>query len=92
MQAGAAILHDPGVRAYYDQLRSREIGHNAALRQVGNRLVSSTAASKPPSTRTRRPPGPTDYRLRLDVLALIHRPDSVLGPDFVDDLAVGLRA
>jgi len=39
MQAGAAILHDPGVRAYYDELRAREIGHNAALRQVGNRLV-----------------------------------------------------
>jgi hypothetical protein len=39
MQAGAAILHDPGVRAYYDELRGREIGHNAALRQVGNRLV-----------------------------------------------------
>ncbi|WP_346539597.1 IS110 family transposase [Micromonospora sp. DPT] len=38
-QAGAAILHDPAVRAYYDQLRAREIGHNAALRQVGNRLV-----------------------------------------------------
>jgi transposase len=39
MQAGAAILHDPGVRSYYDELRAREIGHNAALRQVGNRLV-----------------------------------------------------
>ncbi|HWS36444.1 MAG TPA: IS110 family transposase [Actinoplanes sp.] len=39
MQAGVAILHDPGVRAYYDELRSREVGHNAALRQVGNRLV-----------------------------------------------------
>lgn len=39
MQAGAAILHDPSVRAYYDELRSREIGYNAALRQVGNRLV-----------------------------------------------------
>jgi transposase len=39
MQAGAAILHDPGVRAYYDELRAREIGHNAALRQVGNRLA-----------------------------------------------------
>ncbi|MBM0225487.1 MULTISPECIES: IS110 family transposase [Micromonospora] len=39
MQAGAAILHDVGVRAYYDELRSREIGHNAALRQIGNRLV-----------------------------------------------------
>ncbi len=39
MQAGAAILHDEGVRAYYDQLRARHIGHNAALRQIGNRLV-----------------------------------------------------
>jgi transposase len=39
MQASAAILHDPSVRAYYDQLRGRAIGHNAALRQVGNRLV-----------------------------------------------------
>jgi transposase len=39
MQAGAAILHDLGTRAYYDELRAREIGHNAALRQVGNRLV-----------------------------------------------------
>jgi transposase len=39
MQAGIAILHDPGVRAYYDELRGREVGHNAALRQVGNRLV-----------------------------------------------------
>lgn len=39
MQAGAAILHDPSVRAYYDELRAREVGHNAALRQVGNRLV-----------------------------------------------------
>jgi transposase len=39
MQASAAILHDDGVRAYYDELRGREIGHNAALRQIGNRLV-----------------------------------------------------
>jgi transposase len=39
MQAGAAILHDTAVRAYYDQLRARHIGHNAALRQIGNRLV-----------------------------------------------------
>ncbi|MFI7609595.1 IS110 family transposase [Micromonospora sp. NPDC049366] len=38
-QASAAILHDPAVRAYYDQLRARDIGHNPALRQVGNRLV-----------------------------------------------------
>ena len=29
----------PGARAYYDQLRARGIGHHAALRQLGNRLV-----------------------------------------------------
>lgn len=39
MQAGAAIMHDADCRSYYDQLRAREIGHNAALRQVANRLV-----------------------------------------------------
>ena len=39
MQASCAILHDSEVRAYYDQLRGRDVGHNAALRQVGNRLV-----------------------------------------------------
>ncbi|MFC5188158.1 IS110 family RNA-guided transposase [Actinomadura harenae] len=39
MQASCAILHDPHVRAYYDQLKTRDISHNAALRQVGNRLV-----------------------------------------------------
>ena len=39
MQAQAAVLHDPGVRAYYHELRARDVGHNAALRQIGNRLV-----------------------------------------------------
>lgn len=39
LQASCALLHDTHVRAYYDQLRARDIGHNAALRQVGNRLV-----------------------------------------------------
>ena len=39
MQASVAILNSPGARAYYDQLRAREISHNAALRQLGNRLV-----------------------------------------------------
>ncbi|GAA4236077.1 IS110 family transposase [Streptosporangium album] len=39
LQASCAILHDREVRAYYDQLRARDVGHNAALRQVGNRLV-----------------------------------------------------
>ena len=39
MQASAAILHDSAVRAYYDQLRARDLNHPAALRQIGNRLV-----------------------------------------------------
>ena len=39
LQAFAALRASPGARAYYDQLRARDISHNAALRQVGNRLV-----------------------------------------------------
>jgi transposase len=39
LQAGAATLHDPHVRAYYDQLRGRGLGHYPALRQIANRLV-----------------------------------------------------
>jgi transposase len=38
-QAFAATAHDPYVRAYYNQLRDRGLGHHAALRQIGNRLV-----------------------------------------------------
>lgn len=38
-QASCAILHDPEVRGYYDQLRARGTKHNAALCQVANRLV-----------------------------------------------------
>ncbi|WP_216918406.1 IS110 family transposase [Nocardia noduli] len=40
MQAHAAMLHDAAARTYYNELRAREIGHNAALRQLGNRLVA----------------------------------------------------
>jgi hypothetical protein len=29
----------PGARSYYDELRARGVGHFAALRQLGNRLV-----------------------------------------------------
>ena len=29
----------PGAKAYYQQLRDRNIGHQAALRQLANRLV-----------------------------------------------------
>jgi transposase len=39
LQAGAAILHDRYVRACYDELRHRGLGHHAALRQLANRLV-----------------------------------------------------
>jgi hypothetical protein len=38
-QAFAALGASPGARAYYDALRSRNIGHHAALRQLANRLV-----------------------------------------------------
>jgi transposase len=39
IQALGAINGSPGARAYYDRQRAREAGHNAALRQLGNRLV-----------------------------------------------------
>jgi transposase len=38
-QAFAALRASPGARAYYDRIRARGTGHNAALRQLGNRLV-----------------------------------------------------
>ena len=37
--AQGAIVASPGARAYYDALRVRGTGHQAALRQLGNRLV-----------------------------------------------------
>ena len=39
LQAFSALRGSPGARAYYDQLRGRGVGHRAALRQLGNRLV-----------------------------------------------------
>jgi transposase len=39
LQAFASLRASPGARAYYDQLRSRGVGHHAALRQLANRLV-----------------------------------------------------
>jgi transposase len=39
LQAFSALRASPGARAYYDRLRARGIGHRAALRQLGNRLV-----------------------------------------------------
>jgi transposase len=38
-QAFAALTASPGARTYYDQLRARKTGHEAALRQLANRLV-----------------------------------------------------
>jgi len=57
-QAFSALSGSPGARAYYDTLRGRDIGYNAALRQLGNRLVAScTAASRPTLATTRPLPG-----------------------------------
>jgi transposase len=38
-QAFTALTASPGARAYYDQLKAREVSHRAALRQLANRLV-----------------------------------------------------
>jgi hypothetical protein len=38
-QAFGALRASLGARAYYHQLRARGVGHHAALRQLGNRLV-----------------------------------------------------
>jgi transposase len=38
-QAFTAMRRSPGARAYYDRQRARGSGHNAALRQLANRLV-----------------------------------------------------
>jgi hypothetical protein len=37
--AFGALRGSPGARAYYDAMRARKIGHQAALRQLANRLV-----------------------------------------------------
>jgi len=37
--AFSSMRGSPGARAYYQQLRARKIGHQAALRQLANRLV-----------------------------------------------------
>jgi len=38
-QAFTALSNSPGARAYYDLQRARGVSHNAALRQLANRLV-----------------------------------------------------
>ena len=37
--AFCSLRGSPGASTYYHQLRARDIGHQAALRQVANRLV-----------------------------------------------------
>jgi transposase len=37
--AMSSLRGSPGARDYYDAMRARKIGHEAALRQLGNRLV-----------------------------------------------------
>jgi transposase len=37
--AQCSLRGSPGARAYYDAMRARKIGHQAALRQLANRLV-----------------------------------------------------
>lgn len=39
-QAFSALCASPGARAHYDTIRAHGISHHAALRQLGNRLVS----------------------------------------------------
>jgi hypothetical protein len=39
MRAYAALTGSPGARAFYDELRARNIGHHSALRQLANRIV-----------------------------------------------------
>jgi hypothetical protein len=58
-QAFAALIASPGARAYYDQQRTRGVGHHAALRKLGTASSASSTASKPAPATTRPPPGNT---------------------------------
>ena len=50
-QALSALTASPGARAYYDKQRARGLGHNAALRQLSNRLVGILHGCLKTSTR-----------------------------------------
>ena len=58
-QAFSALAASPGARAYYDQLRAREVGHNPArcANSPTGSSASCTDASKPAPYTTKRPPG-----------------------------------
>lgn len=55
-----------GAKARYQPLQDRNIGHQPALRQLGNRSVGILHGSpRPASSTTRTPPGATLQRCRL---------------------------
>jgi Transposase IS116/IS110/IS902 family len=65
--AFCSLRGSPGARAYYQQLRDRKIGHQAALRQLANRLVGILhGCLKPAPPTTSRPLGRTTPQPPLD--------------------------
>jgi transposase len=65
--AFGSLRGSPGARAYYDALRARKIGHQAALRQLANRHVGILhGCLKPAPSTTNTPPGPTTAPPPLD--------------------------
>jgi hypothetical protein len=54
--AFCAMRGSPSARAYYQSLRERGSGHQAALRQLGNRLVGILHGCLKPAPPTTRPP------------------------------------
>jgi Transposase IS116/IS110/IS902 family len=83
LQAFAALRSSPGARRYYDQLRARGIGHRAALRQLGNRLVgilhgcltTGTAYDKHIAWTHQQEQTHAAARLQNDMGRLLHRED-----------------
>lgn len=58
--AFCSLKGSPGARTYYDSLRARGIGHQAVLRQLGNRFVGILhGCLKTGTPTTRQPPEPT---------------------------------
>jgi transposase len=66
--AFCSLRGSPGAKAYYQQLRARNIGHQAALRQLANRLVGILhGCLKPTPPTTNTPPGHTTPKPPLDI-------------------------
>ncbi|MFF5261668.1 hypothetical protein ACFY4C_22205 [Actinomadura viridis] len=49
-QAAGVIRFSPGARTYHGRLRARDLGHDAALRQVADRLVGILHGRLEPGT------------------------------------------